>query len=55
MKKMSIKIQVVLLVIISLIVLGLVSTYIASSITKESLLVANDARLSVSRDLKKNQ
>lgn len=55
MKKMSIKIQVILLVVVSLVLSGLISTYISSSKSKEALIKANDSRLSMGRDLKKNQ
>ncbi len=55
MKKMSIKIQVVLLMVVSLVLLALISTYISSSKSKEVLLKANDSRLSLARDIKKSQ
>ena len=55
MKKMSIKIQVILLMVVSLVLLALISTYISSSKSKEALIKANDSRLSMGRDLKKNQ
>jgi methyl-accepting chemotaxis protein len=55
MKKMSIKIQVILLMVVSLVLLALISTYISSSKSKEALLNANESRLSMGRDLKKNQ
>ncbi len=55
MKKMSIKIQVILLMVVSLVLLALISTYISSSKSKEALLKANDSRLSMGRDLKKGQ
>jgi len=52
---MSIKIQVILLMVVSLVLLALISTYVSSSKSKEALLKANDSRLSMGRDLKKNQ
>ncbi len=55
MKKMSIKIQVILLMVVSLVLLALISTYISSSKSREALLKANDSRLSMGRDLKKSQ
>lgn len=55
MKKMSIKMQVILLVIASLAVLALISTSIASSKSKEALLSENLSQLSKGRDLKKGQ
>ncbi|MDY0123188.1 methyl-accepting chemotaxis protein [Sulfurimonas sp.] len=52
---MSIKIQVILLVVVSLLFLSLISTYISSSKSKEALLEANDSKLTLTRDIKKNQ
>ncbi len=55
MKKMSIKVQVILLMVVSLVLLALISTYISSSKSKEALIKANDSRLSLARDIKKSQ
>lgn len=55
MKKMSIKSQVILLVVASLAVLALISTSIASSKSREALLSGNKSQLSKGRDLKKAQ
>ena len=55
MKKMSIKSQVILLVVVSLAVLAFISTTMASSKSKEALLNGNESQLSKGRDLKKAQ
>ncbi len=55
MKKMSIKIQTILLIIVSLVLLALISTYVSSTKSSEVLINNNQALLSTVKDMKKNQ
>ncbi|MCF6339507.1 MAG: methyl-accepting chemotaxis protein [Sulfurimonas sp.] len=55
MKKLSIKLQIVLLTSFSLIILAVISTLVATIKTKESLTAASYTSLSSLRDVKKNQ
>ncbi|MFA7070239.1 MAG: methyl-accepting chemotaxis protein [Sulfurimonas sp.] len=55
MKKSSIKLQIILLVVFSLVLLAGVSVYISSVKSAEALREAFDVRLSSSRDLKHSQ
>ncbi|MCF6309905.1 MAG: methyl-accepting chemotaxis protein [Sulfurimonas sp.] len=55
MNKISIKIQVILLIVISLILLGLITTYVSVTKSKEALMDNSYARLTTVRDMKKNQ
>ncbi|MDT8339090.1 MAG: HAMP domain-containing protein, partial [Sulfurimonas sp.] len=55
MKKLSVKIQILLLITLSLTLLGAVATYIASSKSKDALLESSYANLTALRDVKKSQ
>jgi len=55
MKKMSIKMQTILLIVASLVLLALISTSVAGSKSSEALVDKNQAMLSTVRDMKKNQ
>ncbi|MBD3842138.1 MAG: methyl-accepting chemotaxis protein [Campylobacterales bacterium] len=55
MKKLSIKMQVILLVASSLVLLAFISSFISASKSKSTLLANNYARLTTMRDTKKNQ
>lgn len=55
MKNISIKMQVILLVTSSLVLLAFISTFISASESKSALLANNYAQLTTMRDTKKNQ
>ncbi|MDY0123784.1 methyl-accepting chemotaxis protein [Sulfurimonas sp.] len=55
MKKLSVKLQVLLLIVISLTLLAAIATYISSSKSKEALLKNSYANLTTLRDVKKSQ
>ncbi|MDD2652658.1 MAG: methyl-accepting chemotaxis protein [Sulfurimonas sp.] len=55
MPKLSIKIQILLLVCISLFILALITSYISGSKSKEALMAQSYAKLTASRDIKKHQ
>jgi len=55
MKKLSLKIQITALIVASLILLAVISTYVAGSKSKDALIDSNGKLMSVSRDIKKNQ
>ncbi|MFA5234140.1 MAG: methyl-accepting chemotaxis protein [Sulfurimonas sp.] len=55
MKKMSIKMQTILLIVASLVILALISTSVAGSKSTDALIENNQALLSTVRDMKKNQ
>ena len=53
MNKFSLKIQIILLTVFSLILLSLVTTYIANEKTKEALIQKNYSALTGARNIKK--
>ena len=55
MKKFSIKIQILLLTTLSLTLLAMITTYIASSKSKNALIANSYSQLTTVRDVKKNQ
>lgn len=55
MKKLSLKIQILALIVISLVMLAVISTYNAGLKSKEALIDSNDKMMSMSRDNKKSQ
>ncbi len=55
MKKLSIKIQILLLTTLSLTLLAMITTYIASSKSKNALIANSYSQLTTVRDVKKNQ
>lgn len=55
MPKLSIKIQILLLVCVSLFLLALITSSLSSSKSKEALMAQSYAKLTASRDIKKHQ
>ena len=55
MKKLSIKMQTILLIVTSLVLLALISTYVSSTQSSDALTSANNSMLTTVRDMKKNQ
>ncbi|MFA7354282.1 MAG: methyl-accepting chemotaxis protein, partial [Sulfurimonadaceae bacterium] len=55
MKKLSIKIQVLLLTLLSLTLLAAIATYVSSKKSKDALIENSYANLTTIRDMKKNQ
>ncbi|MEK6658134.1 MAG: hypothetical protein AABY36_00465 [Campylobacterota bacterium] len=55
MKKLSLKIQITALSVSSLILLTLISTYVAGTKSKDALIDSNNKTMSIIRDAKKSQ
>jgi len=55
MNNMSLKLQIILLSVVSLVVLALVTTYLSVSKSKDALMSTSYSQLTTVRDMKKNQ
>ena len=55
MKNLSLKIQIILLTVLSLVVLALITTYVSVSMSKDALMKNSYDNLTTVRDMKKNQ